>query len=216
MSSLFFIFFFSRLHFRPKTPPPDYESPCDMLLSEETFFNPSANPFSMEIQTLDAPSSTLLDTSTFVSDPFSLDQLDLDTRQPLVVSSTLNTLIPSVSSDNNDIDNLLSSDSSSDSDFRTIGCSNFSVNDLSSTENSADVPVKSQQQQQQQHQHKVQYSSTSASPKINNVNTISSSGEDNSKPARTNTDVLHGNTNGLLTQFCFDGTKSKFFISLLF
>ncbi|CAG9859413.1 unnamed protein product [Phyllotreta striolata] len=190
------------LHFRPKTPPPDYEVPCDMLLSEETFFSPSANTFSMEIQTLDAPSSTLLDTSTFISDPFSLDQLDLDSRQSLSASSALNTLIPSVSSDKiNDIDNVLS-DSSSDSDFRTIGCSNFSVNDLGSVGDGLCAPMKFQQ-------NKVQNCSSSASPKVNSVNTTTSSatGDDNVKSSRANDTVQHGNTNGLLTQLCFDGTK---------
>ncbi|XP_028142187.1 enhancer of polycomb homolog 1 [Diabrotica virgifera virgifera] len=195
------------LHFRPKTPPPDYEVPCDMLHSEETFFDPSANTFSMEIQTLDAPSSTFLDTSTFVSDPFTLDQLDLDSRQLLPAASTLNTLIPSVSSDSNENDNFLSSDSSSsDSDFRTIGCSNFKVNDLGL--NDSNVTTSSTMTKSQQT--KVQYSSTSASPKVNSVNTTSSSSGEDFKPTRGNSDSsLLGNTNGLLSQFCFDVPPSR-------
>lgn len=62
-----------RLHFRPKTPPPDWEPPCDMLFCQDTFFDPcSANtPFSMEVQPLDPTNnSLLLDKSSFVTEPF--------------------------------------------------------------------------------------------------------------------------------------------------
>lgn len=62
-----------RLHFRPKTPPPDWEPPCDMLLCQDTFFDPcNANaPFSMEIQTLDPANNTLLsDKTSYITEPF--------------------------------------------------------------------------------------------------------------------------------------------------
>nr|XP_023019140.1 enhancer of polycomb homolog 1 [Leptinotarsa decemlineata] len=200
------------LHFRPKTPPPDYEPPCNMLLSQETFFDPSANtPFSMEIQTLEAPSSTLLDTSTYITDPFTFDNLELettvtDTRQSLSgpSSSTLNTLIPSVSSDSNflynDSDGFVLSDSSNDSDYRTIGCTDFSVTDLSSSE-SCSVKKDCSAAVRQQN---VLSSSTSTSPKLNSVSTsVSSGGQERS--VRSNPDnSLHTNANGLVTQFGFE------------
>lgn len=185
------------LHFRPKTPPPDYEVPCDMLHTEETFFDPSANTFSMEIQTLDAPSSTLLDTSTFISDPFTLDHLDLDTRQISSAVSTLNTLIPSVS-DSNEIDILSSDSSSSDSDFRTIGCSNFKVNDLGMNDSSVMMNTTGTRSQKKIH--------SNASRKVNNTNLLSSSSGEEFKPTiRSSPDSSPlGNTNGLLSQLYFD------------
>ncbi|KAJ8977026.1 hypothetical protein NQ317_013475 [Molorchus minor] len=220
---------FLRLHFRPKTPPPDYEPPCDMLLSQDTFFNPSANtPFSMEIQTLDAPSSMLLDTSVFITDPFTFDNLDgldtpiTDTRQlssdidkHVESASTPNTLIPSVSNDDTVIlndsfslsDANCDSNSSSDSDYRTIGCSRFTLTDLGSfgggaaccseVEPSADVLSVSSSKQK-----KVVSSSTLTSPKVNSVSTSSAMGE--VRRVRNNADNSLGNTNGLLTQFSFE------------
>ncbi|XP_018333423.1 uncharacterized protein LOC108742649 isoform X2 [Agrilus planipennis] len=64
------------LHFRPKTPPPDYEPPCHLLPTDDETFIPGANtPFTLELQPLDAPSSVLSDTSAFVTTPFTLDDL---------------------------------------------------------------------------------------------------------------------------------------------
>lgn len=212
---------FSRLHFRPKTPPPDYEPPCDMLLSQDTFFNPSANtPFSMEIQMLEAPSSTLLDTSTFVTDPFTFDSLDLDTpvtdtRQSgdrnVQTGSALNTLISSVNGNSNVIheDNVVLNDSfnlsdtnydtSCDGNYRTIGCSRFIITDLSSP---GDCPSPTEAADTSK-QKKVLSSSTLTSPKFNNVSTVTT-GE--GRRARNNADQNSlGNTNGLLTQFGFEG-----------
>ncbi|XP_057660984.1 enhancer of polycomb homolog 1 [Diorhabda carinulata] len=186
------------LHFRPKTPPPDYEVPCDMLHTEESFFDPSANTFSMEIQTLDAPSSTLLDTSTFISDPFTLDHMDLDTRQISPAVSTLNTLIPSVS-DSNEVDNLSSDSSNSDSDFRTIGCSNFKVNDLGMNDSNVMMNTTVTRSQKKIH--------SNASRKVNNTNLLSSSssGEEFKPTIRSSPDSSPlGNTNGLLSQLYFD------------
>lgn len=214
-------FAFCRLHFRPKTPPPDYEPPCDMLLSPDTFFNPSANmPFSMEIQTLEAPSSTLLDTSTFITDPFMFDNLDLDTpvtdtRQSsdrhIQTGSALNTLIPSVNSNCNVIhsDNVTLNDSfnlsntncdvNCDGDYRTIGCSRFTITDLGSF-GSAPSQMETVEMSKQK---KVFSSSTLTSPKFNSVSTVTT-GE--GRRARNNTDQNSlGNTNGLLTQFGFEG-----------
>lgn len=64
------------LHFRPKTPPPEYEPPCHLLPPEESpFANNALPPFHMEVETLDPPSSTLLlDQSPFVTDLFELDR----------------------------------------------------------------------------------------------------------------------------------------------
>ncbi|KAI4467760.1 enhancer of polycomb [Holotrichia oblita] len=69
------------LHFRPKTPPPDYEPPCYMLPPEDPTFIPSANmPFSLELRLADNSSSSniLLDSSTFVTAPFLSDDFTLD------------------------------------------------------------------------------------------------------------------------------------------
>ncbi|KAJ8925543.1 hypothetical protein NQ315_009383 [Exocentrus adspersus] len=213
------------LHFRPKTPPPDYEPPCDMLLSQDTFFNPSANiPFSMEIQTLEAPSSTLLDTSTFITDPFTFDNLELDTpvtdtRQSgdrnVPTTSALNTLIPSVNINSNIVyndnvilnDNFSLSDANYDancvSDYRTIGCSRFTVTDLGSFDSSSshmDTPETSKEK-------KVSSSSTLTSPKFNSVSTAPTGEECR---ARNSTDQNSlGNTNGLITQFGLEVTPSR-------
>lgn len=70
------------LHFRPKTPPADYEPPCHMLPADDPIFTPSANtPFAMEILPFDSPSS-LLDNSTFLTDPFMLSN-DIDFTVPI-------------------------------------------------------------------------------------------------------------------------------------
>lgn len=67
--------YISRLHFRPKTPPPSYESPCYLLPPEESTFNPDANvAFSLELRALDE-SSVLLDSSTFTTPPFLLGEM---------------------------------------------------------------------------------------------------------------------------------------------
>lgn len=184
-----------RLHFRPKTPPPEYEPPCDMLLSQDSFFNPSANtPFSMEIQTLDAPSSTLLDTSTFVTDPFMLNNLDLDIPVTDTRQSPINTLTSNVSDVRTDND----SSDSSDSDYRTIGCSSFNISDSCS---SADWATGTRHQQKKT----TSSSSTLTSPKFNSVSTsVTMLDEGHSRP-RSVADNSLGNTNGLLAQFEFEG-----------
>ncbi|KAK9717332.1 Enhancer of polycomb-like [Popillia japonica] len=69
------------LHFRPKTPPPDYEPPCYMLPPEDPTFIPSANmPFSLELRLADnfSNSNILLDSSTFVTAPFLSDDFTLE------------------------------------------------------------------------------------------------------------------------------------------
>ncbi|KAH1000864.1 enhancer of polycomb homolog 1 [Dendroctonus ponderosae] len=65
------------LHFRPKTPPPDYEPPCHMLPADELpFANVTLPSFQVEIESLESPSvvSVMLDQGPFVTDLFELDR----------------------------------------------------------------------------------------------------------------------------------------------
>ncbi|XP_076269044.1 enhancer of Polycomb isoform X2 [Rhynchophorus ferrugineus] len=60
------------MHFRPKTPPPDYEPPNHLLPPDDPpFANDQLPPFQVEVQPLDG---LFLDRSTFVSDLFDLDR----------------------------------------------------------------------------------------------------------------------------------------------
>lgn len=203
------------LHFRPKTPPSNYEPPCHLLPAEDDVFIPSANtPFSLEIQTLEAPSS-LLDTSNFVTTPFSLEEIIAsnnievpvtDTRQSsdtnvqtginLNVNVGLNTLTTSVNS--SFTSNISLTDNYDDSTVtydtldgdRTIGCSVFSVSNIS---DSAD----------EQHEKQSILSNTLTSPKTNSV----SLSFDSSRRKSVNETI--NNVNGVLTQIGFDGEKWK-------
>nr|KAH0807890.1 hypothetical protein GEV33_014902 [Tenebrio molitor] len=204
------------LHFRPKTPPPDQEPPCGLLPASESYFVPGANTsFSIEVQSMETP-STLLDASAFLTDPFTFDNLDstedvpvTDTRQSsdkivqtginLNVNVGLNTLTPSVNDSSSSVfsnsnanltdsikfEESTSSSSSDESDDRTIGCSRFHVSDLGASKS---VTSKTQP-----------VSSTLTSPKFNSVNAVSDG------RARNATEGSLGNTNGLLSQFGFDG-----------
>ncbi|KAK4885725.1 hypothetical protein RN001_001996 [Aquatica leii] len=205
------------LHFRPKTPPPDYEPPCHLLPADDDIFVPSANtPFSLEIQMLEAPSA-LLDTSNFVTAPFSLEEMissnsmDVpvtDTRQisdtnvqtgiNLNVNVGLNTLTTSVNNSftsnislmNDDDDSTILSDTHGvhfDGD-RTIGCSVFSVSNISE---SAD----------EQHDKHSILSNTLTSPKINSVNVPIES-------RRKSASEMFNNVNGVLTQLGIDVSAS--------
>ncbi|VEN50993.1 unnamed protein product [Callosobruchus maculatus] len=79
------------LHFRPKTPPADWEPPCDMLLMEDTFFSPlSGAPFSMEVQPLEGGESFVTEPVSFANclspdssdtEPPALEVPVTDTRQ---------------------------------------------------------------------------------------------------------------------------------------
>ncbi|XP_066260751.1 enhancer of polycomb homolog 1 [Euwallacea similis] len=64
------------LHFRPKTPPPDYEPPCHLLPADDPCpFSGGALPsFQMEVEPLDPASSVFVDSSPFLSEPFELDR----------------------------------------------------------------------------------------------------------------------------------------------
>ncbi|CAH2005786.1 unnamed protein product [Acanthoscelides obtectus] len=70
------------LHFRPKTPPADWEPPCDMLMMEDSFFSPlSGTPFSMEVQPLEGTGES------YVTEPFSFanclsSESSMDTMEP--------------------------------------------------------------------------------------------------------------------------------------
>ncbi|EFA06113.2 enhancer of polycomb homolog 1 [Tribolium castaneum] len=211
------------LHFRPKTPPPDEESPCSLLPFSESYFVPGANmSFSIEVQSLETP-STLLDTSAFLTDPFTFDNLDsiedvpvTDTRQSsdkivqtginLNVNVGLNTLTPSVNDNSSSVfsnsnanltdsiklEDATSSSTSDENDERTIGCSRFYVSDLG-------VTKKNQTSKTQT------VTSTLTSPKFNSVNAVS---EGWSRSTATEGPLT--NTNGLLSQFGLDGrTKNN-------
>lgn len=171
------------LHFRPKTPPPGYEPPCHLLPVEDSTFLPNANtPFTLEVRPLDS-TSTLLDSSTFITSPFLLDDLTMssldvpvtDTRQSSeknvqtginvnvnVGRNTLtctDSLSPLVNL--NDNVTLTSSESFTDSsDYRTVGCSQFNVYDSSIN---VSAPSK---------KHTI-VSSTLTSPKLNSVKVLS-------------------------------------------
>lgn len=202
------------LHFRPKTPPPDQEPVCNLQPLEESYWKiGSTSPFSLEIQTLDAPSS-LLDTSAFVSDQFNFDNLDLDipitdTRQSsdkivqtginLNVNVGINTLTPSVKNENsssnvNHVDSKsdatnIDLDCSSNND-RTIGCSKFYVSDLSA---SCGFPSS-----------RSTFSTcTFASPKFNSINQVSDG------PLRPNADTAPSSTNGILPQYGYDKSTGR-------
>lgn len=171
----------------------------------------------MEIQAIEAPSS-LLDTTTFLTTPFNLDDFVspnstevpvTDTRQlsdtnvqtgiNLNVNVGLNTLTPSVNNSFTSNLSLVNDDCtvtcnthSSDMDIdRTIGCSMFSVFNSSA---GADQSPKT-------------CTNISASPKVNSVNCSvdgrMKSGTDNS---------IGNNSNGLLPQFGFEGMISIYFL----
>lgn len=70
----------SRLHFRPKTPPPIKEEPS----APDPLFNPASTaPITIELQNLtsDLPTS-LLDDTLFTTSPFTLQDLYADTMAP--------------------------------------------------------------------------------------------------------------------------------------
>lgn len=179
-----------RLHFRPKTPPPDYQPPCHLLPADDPTFIPSANtPFSLELEVLDEAPSTVLDASSFVTAPFTLEDLGLevpitDTRQSsdknvqtgVSASAGPNTLNSSVS--NVDLD-----DDDGGDETRTICCSKFRVLDKCASSK--------------------KHSSTLTSPKLNNSVNVSPEGRQQQR--QMNDTSLNNNANGLLSQFGLDG-----------
>ncbi|KAF5304769.1 hypothetical protein FQA39_LY09546 [Lamprigera yunnana] len=204
------------LHFRPKTPPTNFEPPCHLLPADDDIFIPSANtPFSLEIQTLEAPSS-LLDTSNFITTPFSLEEMTscnsvdvpvTDTRQlsdtnvqtgiNLNVNVGLNTLTTSVNNsftsnislinyNNEDSAVPLDTHSLSFDDDRTIGCSMFNVSNISDSA-------------EEQLDKRSILSNTLASPKINSVNIAADAKKKSANDMITN-------INGVLTQIGFDAS----------
>ncbi|KAJ8957654.1 hypothetical protein NQ318_017546 [Aromia moschata] len=186
------------LHFRPKTPPPDYEPPCDMLLSSDTFFNPSANaPFSMEIQTLDGAGGSLLDASTFVADPFAFDGV-ADLPDTPVTDTRQATALPDGDGASDGGAHLDDGDPDSDP-HRTIGCSRFTVTDLHgcrATRRAAPSPRRDR---------KPPPPSTATSPKVNSVSAATGGGRGGRRARGSADGNSLGSTNGLLTQFSFEG-----------
>lgn len=196
-----------RLHFRPKTPPPSYEPPCHLLPADDLTFIPSANvPYTMELQVLDEMPSTVLDTSSFVTAPFTFDDLEMDTLEEIPITDTRQQQQQQQSSDNKNVQRganaglitLNSSvsnietdnDDDGDDEIRTICCSRFKVLDKCASSNKKHSVV----------------SSTLTSPKLNSVNISSSDGRQQQQQQRQmNDNLLSNNANGLLTQFGLDG-----------
>lgn len=154
-------------------------------------------PFSMELQVLDEAPSTVLDTTSFVTTPFTLDDVEMDTLEvPITdtrqqqqqqqssdknvqtgvnVNAGLNTL-NSISVSNVELDD----DNDGDCDeTKTLCCSRFKVLDKCASSKKHSV-----------------VSSTLTSPKLNSVNV-----------SRQMNDTLlsNNNANGLLSQFGLDG-----------
>lgn len=113
------------MHFRPKTPPPDYEPTCHLLPPLDTSFNPTSGlPFTLEIRPTE-PSTSLLDQSTFLSSTFLLDDLGMDTLDVPVTDTRQENVVF-------EVDALLE-------DSRTdVGCSKFIVTDKSKESSSGD------------------------------------------------------------------------------
>lgn len=140
------IVFVTRLHFRPKTPPPIKEESTCVL--DDTIFSPTSTvPITIELQNLtsDQPTS-LLDDTLFTTSPFTLNDLYSDTvefddtRQVSLVDPVLN---------------------------RTFGCSKFNVV-------SDCVSVNSVYEQCETNKKHSILSSTLTSPKYNSVNVMPS------------------------------------------
>lgn len=148
-------------------------------------------PFSLELQALDAPSS-VLDTSSFVSGPFTFEVLDMtnevpitDTRQQQLQSSDKNVQTGVNSNVNVGLNTLTSSVNDFEIEDRTmVGCSKFNVSDKCPTSKKQLI-----------------VSSTLTSPKFNSVNVLS----DVSLRQNTTVDSSVNNANGLLSQFGIDG-----------
>lgn len=119
--------FHFRLHFRPKTPPLDYEPPCHLLPPEESPFANDALPaFHMEIEPLEPPCSTLLlDQSPFVTDLFELDR-----RWPEEdTASTLGPQGPIFEDDSYHQEEQEEDEDGDDTSWRTVGVSSFTLTD---------------------------------------------------------------------------------------
>lgn len=97
----------SRLHFRPKTPPPDYEPPCHLLPADDPL-TAADLPFSLELQAPFAPGA-FPDATSFVAGPFTLD----DAVDDVPVTDT----------------RQVAERSDGEEDETTVGCSRFSVRD---------------------------------------------------------------------------------------
>lgn len=164
----------------------------------------------MELQVLDEAPSTMLDTSSFVTAPFTIDDFEMDTVEEVPITDTRQQQQqqqpPPPPSDNKNVQtgvsianvspNTLNSSVSNieidveqnDGDeIRTICCSRFKVLDKCATSNKKHSVV----------------SSTLTSPKLNSVN-VSPDGRQQQQ-RQMNDSLISNNANGLLTQFGLDG-----------
>lgn len=113
-----------RLHFRPKTPPPDYEPPCHLLPPDESPFANDALPsFQMEIEPLEPlGGSVLLDHTPFVTDMFELDR-----RWPESSQSHFGPHDPIFEPDEEDGETV--EDEQNDYSWKRVGVSSFTLTD---------------------------------------------------------------------------------------
>ncbi|KAL1500742.1 hypothetical protein ABEB36_006187 [Hypothenemus hampei] len=132
------------LHFRPKTPPPDYEPPCNLLPPDDPWCAANSLPsFQVEIEPLEG-STILLDHSLFTSETFELDKRWLE--------ETTTTTTTTNGSDDQQHQQLQDEESQKDSakeddvdgcpkkkkkwtktkmdDWRIVGVSNFKLRDV--------------------------------------------------------------------------------------
>lgn len=182
--------------------------------------------FAIEVQPLETP-STLLDTSAFLTDPFTFDNLDsiedvpvTDTRQQssdkivqtginLNVNVGLNTLTPSVN--DNSSSSVFSNNCNANltDSIKLEDAASTLTSLLSSDENDertigcsrfhvSDLGVATIKQTSKTQQ---TVTSTLTSPKLNSVNAVS----DGWNRSNVTTEGSLGNTNGLLSQFGLDG-----------
>lgn len=145
---------------------------------------------------LDEAPSTILDTTSFVTAPFTLDDLEMDTLEEVPItdtrqqSSDKNVQTTGVSANaapntlNSSVSNVDVIDDVCD-ETRTICCSRFRVLDKCASSKKHSV-----------------VSSTLTSPKLNSVN-VSPDGRQQQR--QLNDNLLSNNANGLLSQFGLDG-----------
>lgn len=153
---------------------------------------------------LDEAPSTILDTTSFVTAPFTFDDLEMDTLEEVPItdtrqqhqSSDKNVQTTGVSANagpntlNSSVSNVDVVDDVRD-EQRTICCSRFRVLDKCASSKKHSV-----------------VSSTLTSPKLNSVN-VSPDGRQQQRQLNDNT-LLSNNANGLLSQFGLDGEFYQF------
>lgn len=147
----------------------------------------------MELQVLDEAPSTVLDTSSFVTAPFTLDDLEMDSLEEVPITDTrqsnddnnknLQTSVCDPNALNFSVSDCEIDDFGGDYDSRTVCCSRFKVLDKCASSNKKHSVV----------------SSTLASLKLNSVNVLSDGGRQQQR--QMNDNLVSNNANGLLSQF---------------